>query len=42
MELPDPDVFSWLTGAEATPPNYDTPVMRKLKRFHHHDKPIDL
>jgi antitoxin CptB len=42
MELPDRDVFMWLSGEAATPKDYDTPVFRKLKLFHSHDRPIDL
>jgi antitoxin CptB len=42
MELPDRDVFMWLSGEDETPPGYDTPVFRKLKQFHSHDRPINL
>lgn len=42
MELPDRDVFMWLSGEAETPAAYDTSVFRKLKLFHSHDRPIDL
>lgn len=42
MELPDLNVFQWLSGEDVPPPNYDTPVFRKLKQFHSHDKPLNL
>lgn len=33
LDLPDQDVFSWLTGEVAVPVQHDTPVLRKLKAF---------
>ena len=33
MEAPDRDLFKWLTGEAATPGNYDTAVMRRIKAF---------
>jgi antitoxin CptB len=42
MDLPDYDVFMWLCDAVATPPDHDTPIMRELKHFHRHERPIDL
>ncbi|GJD48513.1 hypothetical protein OPKNFCMD_1234 [Methylobacterium crusticola] len=40
IEVPDRDLFRWITGEDATPSNYDTAVFRRLKVFHHHDSPI--
>ena len=40
IEVPDRDLYLWLTGEVETPPNYDTPVFRRLKSFHTHDAPI--
>jgi antitoxin CptB len=40
MEVPDRDVFSWLTGELELPANYDTPVFHKVRAFHTHDGPI--
>jgi antitoxin CptB len=40
IEVPDRDLFAWLTGAEGTPDNYDTPVFRRLQAFHTHMGPI--
>jgi antitoxin CptB len=42
MEVPDRDVFAWLTGESETPANYATPVFSKLQRFHTHDGPLPL
>jgi antitoxin CptB len=42
LDLPDHDVFSWLTGEVETPAAYDTQVFRKLKLSHTHDGPIEL
>ena len=35
-------LLSWVTGEAAVPENYDTELFRKLKAFHHHDKPIHV
>jgi antitoxin CptB len=32
LELNDPDMFNWVTGAEKVPPEHDTEVMRMLIR----------
>ena len=42
LDLPDRDVFSWLTGELALPPAHDTPVFRKVLAFHTHDGPLNL
>ncbi len=42
MEVPDRDVFSWLSGELALPGNYDTPVFHKVRAFHTHAGPLDL
>ena len=42
LEVPDRDVFSWLSGELAVPGNYDTPVFRKVRAFHTHAGPINL
>ncbi|ALN73236.1 MULTISPECIES: succinate dehydrogenase assembly factor 2 [unclassified Aureimonas] len=34
MEAPDRDLFSWLTGTEETPANYDTPVFQRIRTFY--------
>ncbi len=34
MEVPDRDLFVWLTEPETTPANYDLPVLRELRAFH--------
>jgi antitoxin CptB len=42
LEVPDRDIFFWLTGAAEVPPLYDTPTFRKLKAFHNHAERLDL
>ncbi len=34
IEVPDRDLFSWITGTEEAPSNYDTALFRRLKVFH--------
>jgi antitoxin CptB len=34
IEVPDRDLFAWITGAEETPDNYDGPLFRRFKAFH--------
>ncbi len=34
MEVPDPDVYAWITGAAAVPANYDTALFKRLCAFH--------
>lgn len=38
IEVPDRDLFSWVTGKAETPANYDTGVFRSLKAFHSEGK----
>ncbi len=40
IEVPDRDLFKWLTGEIETPSNYDTSVWRRVRAFHRHDAPI--
>lgn len=42
IEVPDPDLFRWLTEEGLTPSNYDTPVFQRLKAFHTHQGPINV
>ncbi|KPQ12457.1 MAG: hypothetical protein HLUCCO17_02495 [Saliniramus fredricksonii] len=42
IEVPDRDLFRWLTGEAPVPENYDTPVFRDLKGFHQHSGPINV
>jgi antitoxin CptB len=39
-EVPDRDLFRWITGEDATPSNFDTAIFRRVKTFHTHDEPI--
>jgi antitoxin CptB len=40
IEVPDRDLYGWITGEGETPGNYDTPVFRRLRAFHSHEAPI--
>ncbi len=40
IEVPDRDLYRWITGENQTPSNYDTPVFGRLKSFHTHQAPI--
>lgn len=42
IEVLDRDLLSWVTGEATVPVNYDTELFRKLRAFHHHDKPIHV
>jgi antitoxin CptB len=34
LEIPDQPLFAWVSGAEAVPPDHDTPMFRALRAFH--------
>ena len=38
--LPDHEVFAWLTGQAPIPTDHDTSLLRKLKSFHDHAHPL--
>ena len=38
-ELPDPELYAWIAGREAVPPNHDTAMFRRLRDFHSGGKP---
>jgi len=40
LEIPDHDIFSWITGEAKPPATYDRPVLRKICNFHNHAAPI--
>lgn len=40
IEVPDRDLFSWLTGTVDAPSNYDTALFRRLQSFHTHSGPV--
>lgn len=42
LEVQDRDILAWLTGEAEVSPGYDTPVLRKLREFHTHDRPIHI
>ncbi len=34
LDVPDPDVLSWLTGEQPVPAEDDTPILRRILSFH--------
>jgi antitoxin CptB len=34
LEAPDPDVYSWITGAAPVPANFDSALFKRLCAFH--------
>jgi antitoxin CptB len=33
IEVPDPDLYNWIVGAEPPPPEFDTETFRRLRSF---------
>ena len=42
LDIPDPELFAWLTEQAPVPADQDTPLFRRLKLFHNHDRPIHV
>ncbi|WP_457797794.1 FAD assembly factor SdhE [Methylocystis sp. S23] len=40
LDLPDEELWRWLSGAEAPPPARDTALLRQIMEFHRHEGPI--
>jgi antitoxin CptB len=40
IEVPDRDLYRWVTGEDEVPATYDTPLFRRLKAFHAHAAPL--
>jgi antitoxin CptB len=34
IEVPDPLLYSWISGEAAAPAEFDSPLLHRLKRFH--------
>lgn len=34
MDVPEPDLYAWVTGGAVTPIGYDGPLLRRLREFH--------
>ena len=34
LEEPDPDIYAWIVGAAAAPPEFDTDVLDLIRAFH--------
>jgi antitoxin CptB len=41
LDLPDHDVYAWITGAAAPPPAFDDALMAELRAFRPSDTPIE-
>jgi antitoxin CptB len=39
MDVPDQDLFAWVSGAAPPAANYDTPVLRAIVAFHGGETP---
>jgi antitoxin CptB len=37
LDVPDQQIFAWVNGMEPVPPNYDTPLFRRLRSVHDKD-----
>jgi len=33
-DVPDPEIYAWVTGEIAVPAQHDTPLFRRLRAFH--------
>ena len=33
LDMPDVDLYDWVTGRSEAPPDFDTPVFRRLRAF---------
>jgi antitoxin CptB len=42
LDLPDPQVFAWLTGMEDVPAEEDTALLKKLRAFRVHEAPLHV
>jgi len=40
IEVPDRDLFRWITGEIETPENYRSALLDRLKSFHRPDSPL--
>lgn len=34
MQVPDPDMYKWLSGTAPVPPNWDNDIVRRIRQFH--------
>ncbi len=34
LEVPDQKIYSWVNGAAAAPPEFDTALFRRMREFH--------
>jgi antitoxin CptB len=34
IQVPDPDLYTWVSGEVAPPPEHDTALFRRLKAFY--------
>jgi antitoxin CptB len=34
MDVPDPEIYAWITGERAPPDDFDTVLLRRMRAFH--------
>lgn len=34
LDVPDPELYAWVTGEQATPADFDSPLLARLRAFH--------
>jgi antitoxin CptB len=34
IAVPDPELYAWIAGQEAAPPDFDSELLRRLRAFH--------
>jgi antitoxin CptB len=34
IEVPDPDLYAWISGEAPAPAEYETPLLQRLRAFH--------
>ncbi len=40
LAAPDQELYSWITGKEPTPPDFDNPMLDRVRHFGYSDRPI--
>lgn len=40
IDVPDRELFSWVSGSETIPSNFNTPILQQMIAFHQHNAPL--
>ncbi len=40
LEVPDQELYAWITGNEPPPPDFDNPMLDRVRQFGYSDRPI--